>query len=49
MSSFVLEVFSLGPKRPVVDKFIEVHVIADVDRLVRELGRTELMLKSCEK
>ena len=34
---FVLDVLSLGPKHPVRDKFNEVHFLADVDRLVREL------------
>ena len=37
LPKFVLDVFSLGPKHPVRDKFNEVHFLADVDRLVREL------------
>ena len=37
LPKFVLDVLSLGPKHPVRDKFIEVHFLADVDRLVWEL------------
>ena len=37
LPKFVLDVLSLGPKHPVRDKFNEVHFLADVDRLVREL------------
>ena len=36
---FVLELLSLGPKHPVRDKFNEVHFLADLDRLVRELRK----------
>ena len=34
---FVLDILSLGPKHHVRDKFNEVHFLADVDKLVREL------------
>ena len=34
---FVLDILSLGPKHPVRGKFNEVHFLADVDKLVREL------------
>ena len=34
---FVLEILLLGPKDPMRAKFIEVHFIAHVDKLVREL------------
>ena len=37
LPKFVLDVLSLGPKHPVRDKFNEVHFLADVDRLFREL------------
>ena len=33
----VLDILSLRPKHPVRDKFNEVHFLADVDKLVREL------------
>ena len=49
LPKFVLDVLSLGPKHPVRDKFNEVHFLADVDRLVRELRRTTLMVKSYVK
>ena len=32
----VVDVLSLGPKHAVMDKFNEVHFVADVDRLVCE-------------
>ena len=37
LPKFVLDLLSLGPKHPVRDKFKEVHFLADVDKLVREL------------
>ena len=37
LPKFVLDVLSLGPKHPVRDKFNEVHFLADVNRLDREL------------
>ena len=37
LPKFVLDVLSLGPKHLVRDKFNEVHFLADVDRLDREL------------
>ena len=37
LPKFFLDVLSLCPKHPVRDKFNEVHFLADVDRLVREL------------
>ena len=37
LPKFVLDILSLGPKHPVRDKFIEVHFLAHVDELVREL------------
>ena len=37
LPNFVMDVLSLGPKHPVRDKFNEVHFLADVDRLDREL------------
>ena len=37
LPKFVLDILSLGPKHPVRDKFNEVHFLADVDKLVREL------------
>ena len=35
--NFALDILSLGPKQTVRDKFNEVHFLADVDKLVREL------------
>ena len=46
LPKFVLDVLSLGPKHPVWEKFNEVHFLPDVDKLVRELKRTTLMVKS---
>ena len=37
LPKFILDIVSLGPKHPVRDKFNEVHFLADVDKLVREL------------
>ena len=37
LPKFVLDILSLGPKHPERDKFNEVHFLADVDKLVREL------------
>ena len=37
LPKFVLDILWLGPKLPVRDKFKEVHFLADVDKLVREL------------
>ena len=37
LPKLVLDVLSLGPKHPVRDQFIEVHFLADLARLVREL------------
>ena len=37
LQKFLLDILSLGPKHPVKDKFNEVHFLADVDKLVREL------------
>ena len=37
LPKFVLDIISLGPKHPVRDKFNEVHLLADVDKFVREL------------
>ena len=37
LPKFVLDILSLGPKHPVRDKFNEVHFLADIDELVREL------------
>ena len=37
LPKFVLDVLSLSPKDPVRDKFNEVHFLADIDRLLREL------------
>ena len=37
LQQFVLDIPSLGHKHPVGDKFNEVHFLADVDKLVREL------------
>ena len=34
---FVPDILSMGPKNPVRDKFNEVHFLAEVDKLVREL------------
>ena len=36
-SWFLIDILSLGPKHPVRHKFNEVHILADVDKLVREL------------
>ena len=49
LPTFVLDFSSLGPKQPVKDKFNEVHFLADVDKLVRELreNNTEVE-KLCE-
>ena len=45
----VLDVLSLGKKHPVRDKFNEVHFLADVDRLVRELRENNIDAeKLCE-
>ena len=37
LSKFILDILSLEPKYPVRDKFNEVHFLADLDKLVREL------------
>ena len=37
LPKFVLDILSFGPKHHVRDKFVEVHFLADVDPLVREL------------
>ena len=37
LPKFVLDILSLEPKYPVRDKFNEVHFLADLDKLVREL------------
>ena len=37
LPKFVLDVLSLDPKHPVRDKLNEVHLLADIDGLVREL------------
>ena len=37
LPKFVLDILLLGPKHPMRDKSFEVHFIADVDKLVREL------------
>ena len=39
LPKFVLDVLSLGSKHPVMDKFNEVHFLADVDKSVRELRK----------
>ena len=52
LPKFVLDILSLGPKHPVREKFNEVHFLADVDKLVRELrannteGRSFVKLRS---
>ena len=40
LPNFVVDILSLGPKHPRRDKFNEVHFLADVDKLVRELRET---------
>ena len=35
----------MGPKQPVRDKFNEVHFLADVDKLVRELREKFVKLR----
>ena len=37
LPKFLLDILSLGPKHPVRDKFNEVQILADVDKLLREL------------
>ena len=37
LPTFLLDVLLLGPRHPVRDKLYEVHFLAEVDRLVREL------------
>ena len=36
LPKFVLDVLSLGPKHPVREKTIEVHLPADLDRIFRQ-------------
>ena len=42
LQKFVLDIISLGPKHPVRDNFNEVHFLADVDKLVRELRQNKI-------
>ena len=42
LPKFFLDTLSLGPERPVREKFDEVHFLADVDKLVRELRENRL-------
>ena len=49
LPKFVIDILSLGTKHPVRDNINEVHFLADVDKLVRELreNNTEVE-KLCE-
>ena len=37
LPTFVHDILLFGPKNPVRDKFYEVHFLADVDKIVRDL------------
>ena len=38
---FMLDILPLGPKHPVRDKFNEVHFLADVNNILRELRESK--------
>ena len=49
LPKFVFDILSLGPKHPVRDNINEVHFLADVDKLVRELRKNNTEVeKLCE-
>ena len=45
LPKFVLDILSLGPRHHVRDNFNEVHFLADVDKLERELSYARITLR----